>query len=48
MTECSRCGRDTDCVTLAGRALCPVCADWAEEHTETRDIDQTSLEAFDE
>jgi hypothetical protein len=42
--ECDRCGRETDTLTLDGRAICLVCQDKLEEETTTRDVDQASLE----
>ena len=43
MTECRRCGRETDRRTLDDSALCAECAKWREEHTESRDADQAGL-----
>jgi hypothetical protein len=31
MTECQRCGRETDRRTLAGEPLCAECAEWRED-----------------
>lgn len=47
MAECRRCGRDTDRRTLADDPLCLRCADWVEDHDESREADQQGLEEFE-
>lgn len=44
MSECHRCGRDTDRQTLDGDPLCSVCAEWRENHCKSRDVEQYGLE----
>lgn len=46
MTDCQRCGSETDRRTLADDPLCADCAEWREEHTESRDVDQRGLDEW--
>jgi hypothetical protein len=48
MSDCRRCGTETDRRTLADEPLCLSCADWYREHAgeESRDIDQPALEEW--
>ena len=47
MTECSRCGTETSRRTLEDEPLCERCAEWLEDHQQSRDIDQHSLGKWD-
>lgn len=46
MAECHRCGRKTDRRTLTDEALCPHCADWINNHDESRAAEQHGLEDY--
>lgn len=47
MSECSRCGRDTDRQTLDGEPLCAKCAEWRDDHHESRKADQHGLDEWE-
>lgn len=44
--KCERCGRETECRTLDGSALCIVCQDKLEAEETTRELGQSSLDAI--